>query len=152
MKLYLSDADVDTVIGALRYDKTTFEQSQRRVELLGKLLQARDNKGKNPVVGAINVTGTITEFADVTKGQPMLRGLKITQFPTLKDGELRIYVDRDAMLVVLRKAGAPFAVMEQAKAFPRFPAPNPELLDNKNALGQTEEQFWAATDAMMERA
>jgi hypothetical protein len=156
LKLYLSDQDVDVVIDALKGvspERLSLGPFTLRAELLGKLLKARDNKDKNPVVGAINVTGTIETFADITGANPGWLSLhKITQFPALRGGELRIYVDRDAMLAVLRKAEAPYSVMEVAKAFPYFPAPNPDLLDDKNALGQTEEQFWAATDAMLERA
>lgn len=153
MKLYLSDADLGILIVALTsLWSINQEQNIAGRKLLEKLKAVEASKGKSPVAGAVSATGTIDVFADVTLAQPMLRGLKITQFPALKDGELRLYVDRDAMLVVLRKAEAPYAVMEQAKALPCFNAPNPDLLDNKNALGQTEEQFWAATDAMLERA
>jgi hypothetical protein len=152
MKVYLSEADVEVIIRGLRCIVNVPGSS----ELLAKLHQIKAGKGKAPIVGAINVTGTITEFAEVTHlpSSSYLASYltKLTRFPLLGNNELRLFVDNGAMLDTLRKAGASYGVMEAAQTLKRFPAPNPDLLDNKNALGQTEEEFWAATEAMMERA
>lgn len=158
-KYYLSDEEVNIIILALK-GTIPVEVDLVRSNLLGKLLKARDAKYNAPLVGAVNVTGEIAEFVEITAHvqtlntwQDQYPGLKrLTRFPgILKDG-LHLYMDRNALISELRKSAAPLDVMETAKGFPHFPAPNPKLLDNKNALGQTEDQFWHAVDAMMEGA
>ena len=155
MKLYLSDAKVDLVITLLKNHGQQYGAIAG--QLLDEIAKAKGFKGKVPVVGAVNVTGEIKEFVEVTNVAPTsyLAAFltKLTRFPALTpEGKLRLFVDSDAMLSSLRRSEAPFNVMESAKALPHFPAPNPLLLDNKNALGQTEDEFWTATDAMMDVA
>lgn len=159
MKLYLSEADFDFIVSDLqRKLPNTREHQDRRSEISSKLLQIRINKGKAPIVGAVNITGEITQFTeisavgpkDVLPIEPMLS--KLTRFPVVQpDGALKIYIDRSAMLTMLRKTGAPYEVMEAAKNWKWMPAPNPKLEGERNALGQTEEEFWLACDMMVDQ-
>lgn len=159
MKLYLSDADFAFILSDLqrKLPSGPGPHYDRRLEIISKLLKAKEHVGKEPVVGAINVTGDIAEFVDASSinASPDTVALlqKLTRFPTVtQEGKLTIYIDRQAMLATLRRAGAPFEVMEAAKKWAWIPAPNPSLDNERNALGQTQDQFWYAVDMMMEGA
>lgn len=61
------------------------------------------------------------------------------------------FISRERVLLALDKIGAEKGNWEAAadliRGLPSFPAPNPEMKDGRNIMGQTEDQFWALVEA-----
>ncbi len=62
-------------------------------------------------------------------------------------GVLRMtnFIQREQVLAILRRRNLPEVEAEVRTLF-SFPAPNPKMLDGRNVMGQTEDEFWDAVD------
>jgi len=56
-----------------------------------------------------------------------------------------MFISREQVLAIVSRLGTAEAKMEIEKLW-AFPAPNPQGLDGRNIMGQTEEEFWDAVD------
>jgi hypothetical protein len=58
------------------------------------------------------------------------------------------FISRDDVLAILSARGSAVDdIRREIEALPMFPAPNPDASNNRNVMGQTQEEFWAAVDA-----
>ncbi len=58
------------------------------------------------------------------------------------------FISREQVLAILDQHGATAIKAEVEKLF-SFPAPNPDWTkNNRNVMGQTEDEFWAAVEKM----
>lgn len=57
------------------------------------------------------------------------------------------FICRETVLEILEQHEAGSVLTSHIKAIPSFPAPNPQELNGRNVMGQTEDEFWRLVDA-----
>lgn len=55
------------------------------------------------------------------------------------------FIQREQVLAILQRHNLP-EVEAEVRALFSFPAPNPEMRDGRNIMGQTNDEFWDAVD------
>lgn len=62
------------------------------------------------------------------------------------------FISRQAVMDTIQRYGDDHAALiEAVYAIPSFPAPNPNQEYDRNVMGQTEDEFWAAADALEQK-
>lgn len=57
------------------------------------------------------------------------------------------FICREQVLAILYSDQTiPILIKEAIEKIPSFPAPNPEMRDGRNIMGQTEDEFWDLVD------